>query len=113
MKSDSGSGGRTGKGSKDPTVEDDLRDEFIEWCHQFVNTFDGSDSWFDSSSSTLNEYWECRGNPQLSWKEGGYRMLIDILTVCISISRYLWHKVFARVRVRYLVGMVYVTVHTS
>ncbi|KAK7578114.1 hypothetical protein V9T40_010319 [Parthenolecanium corni] len=57
----------------------DVKKEFIDWCHQMMNSIDGSESWFDSSISTLDEYWECEGNQLIMWKTG-YKTLFSLLT---------------------------------
>lgn len=48
---------------------------------------DGSDTWFQSSASTLVEYWECEGNPAIAWKQNGSRQLFTLLTVNIYSYR--------------------------
>jgi hypothetical protein len=54
---------------------------FLDWFHKLENSFNGADSWFDTSGVGLTEYWECEGNLLLSWKSGGYQQVLDLLMV--------------------------------
>ncbi|XP_026276870.1 spermine oxidase [Frankliniella occidentalis] len=56
-----------------------LTHEFLEWFHQFENSIDGSDSWFETSGSGHTQYVECEGDPVLVWKQGGYSKVLDLL----------------------------------
>lgn len=62
-------------------VSSEIKDEFIHWCHQYLNSYDGTDSWFDSSALTLSEFYPCDGYLNVSWKKQGYRTLFSILMV--------------------------------
>lgn len=68
----------------DEELPSQLREEFVEWFHQFINSIDASDNWFDSSSSTLTEYKECDGNHLVSWRNAGYSTILRVLLVRIS-----------------------------
>lgn len=56
-----------------------IQKEFIDWCHKYIRSFDGSDSWFESSISTLEEYWTCEGYQWISWKGDGFQSIFTIL----------------------------------
>ncbi|XKL59615.1 hypothetical protein PGB90_000631 [Kerria lacca] len=60
-------------------ISSDLQKEFLEWCHQFINSYDGTDSWFNSASSSFHEFWECAGNQYIVWEKGGYRTILSIM----------------------------------
>lgn len=62
-------------------ISSDLQKEFLEWCHQFINSYDGTDSWFNSASSSFHEFWECAGNQYIVWEKGGYRTILSIMMV--------------------------------
>lgn len=62
-------------------IPDKLRSKFFEWFHQFSNSIDGCDTWFDNSMSNFVEYHECPGNGATAWKQGGYANILKILLV--------------------------------
>jgi len=67
-------------------IPDDLKSEFIEFCHQFVNSYVASDTWFSSSNDTWTDFKVCEGNATIAWKnEVGFRALFDILMVPTGI----------------------------
>lgn len=77
---------------KDENVDipDDIKSEFIEFCHQSINSYDGSETWFNTSVSTFKEYKMCEGNPTIMWKKVGFKTLFDILMV---IGRRILHYI--------------------
>ncbi|KAG8237515.1 hypothetical protein J437_LFUL017565 [Ladona fulva] len=61
------------------TVDRKLASSLLEWYHKFENSIDASESWFETSGKGHLEYWECEGNPLLSWKNGGYSNVFNLL----------------------------------
>lgn len=55
--------------------------QFINWCHHFQNSYNGSDSWFEASAINIDTYKTCRGYPAISWKSKGFTTIIDLLQV--------------------------------
>jgi len=51
----------------------------LEFLHRFQNSIDGADSWFDTSAKGSAEYFECEGNPLVTWKSGGYCNILELL----------------------------------
>ncbi|KAG7190623.1 hypothetical protein KM043_006707 [Ampulex compressa] len=54
---------------------------------KFDNTIQCSDSWFDVSAKGLAEYWQCKGDSVLNWKDKGYKTFFDILSRKIPDSK--------------------------
>lgn len=65
--------------SKMPDLPVDVRNGFLEWLHQFHNSIDGSDSWYQTSVTTLKEYHECEGNSLIKWNKGGYKNVFKLI----------------------------------
>ncbi|XP_026283712.1 spermine oxidase-like [Frankliniella occidentalis] len=57
----------------------DLCWSFLDWFHRFENASDGSDSWFETSLLGNSEYRECEGDLTLSWKNVGFKRILDIM----------------------------------
>lgn len=55
--------------------------QFINWCHHFQNSYNGSDNWFESSAINIDTYKTCPGYPAISWKSKGFTTVIDLLQV--------------------------------
>jgi len=55
--------------------------QFVNWCHHFQNSYNGSDSWFETSAINIDTYKSCPGYPAISWKSKGYSTIIDLLQV--------------------------------
>lgn len=55
--------------------------QFINWCHHYQNSYNGSDSWFEASAINIDTYKSCPGYPAISWKSKGYSTVIDLLLV--------------------------------
>lgn len=69
-------------------IENDLIDtpelplkQFINWCHHYQNSYNGSDSLFEASAINIDTYKSCPGYPAISWKSKGYSTIIDLLQV--------------------------------
>ena len=69
-----------------PLVSKNRAEEFINYMHNYHNSIECSDSWFDVSATRLKEYWSCEGDALLNWKTNGYSKVFDLLTVCIINS---------------------------
>lgn len=67
--------------SKMNAISSEIKNEFIQWWHQYMNSYDGTDSWFDSSILSLSEYCNCEGDSAIAWKKPGYRTLFSVLMV--------------------------------
>lgn len=59
----------------------ELRRQAYDWIHRMENTFEASESWFETSCSSLPQYWVCDGNQLLNWKDRGYVTVFDLLQV--------------------------------
>lgn len=46
-----------------------------------MNSYNGSDSWFEASAINIDTYKTCPGYPAISWKSKGYSTVIDLLQV--------------------------------
>jgi len=62
-------------------VPDDLKTEFVELCHQIINSYDASDTWFNTSITNFEEFVWCGGNQGVMWNGTGYRAVFNILMV--------------------------------
>lgn len=55
--------------------------QFVDWCHHFQNSYNGSDSWFEASAINIDTYKPCPGYTSISWKSKGYSTVFDLLQV--------------------------------
>ena len=72
---------------KDALKTDEFKDVKPEWVHEFfdtfhktINTLDGADSWYETSSSD-HDYEVCEGDFELNWKDKGYVTIFELLQV--------------------------------
>lgn len=59
--------------------------QFVNWCHHFQNSYNGSDSWFETSAINIDTYKSCPGYPAINWKSKGFSTIIDLLQVGMEI----------------------------
>ena len=62
-------------------IDADTANQLLEYFHKYENSIESSDTWFETSGNGYLHYWECEGNPLLTWKEKGYRTVLDFLMV--------------------------------
>lgn len=55
--------------------------QFVNWVHHYMNSYNGSDSWFEASAINIDNFKNCPGYPAISWKTKGYSTVIDLLQV--------------------------------
>lgn len=67
---------------KDITPE--LKRQAYDWIHRMQNSYEGSESWFETSCSSLPEYQVCDGNQLNNWKDKGYVTVFDLLQVSFT-----------------------------
>lgn len=65
------------------TVDDNILRMCLEWFERFQNSYDGSDSWSQTSARGTLQYHDCEGYSLIRWKEGGYANIFDILMVSL------------------------------
>lgn len=53
--------------------------QFLNFFHKYENSYEASDSWFDSSAVGYTQYWDCAGDLLLNWRDRGYQMVFDLL----------------------------------
>ncbi|XP_055380939.1 spermine oxidase-like isoform X2 [Condylostylus longicornis] len=53
--------------------------EFFEFYKKFECSVDAADYLEDISGKGYNDYWECKGDPVLNWKDKGYVSFLQIL----------------------------------
>lgn len=58
-----------------------LAKQFIEFFHKFENSYEASESWYETSAKSLPQYWRCEGDQLLNWKDKGYKTVFDLLQV--------------------------------
>lgn len=55
--------------------------KLLDWFGRFQSLIDGSPSWYDVSAKTRDQYWECPGNPVVSWEKNGFQTVVKHLVV--------------------------------
>lgn len=66
-----------------------LQRETFDWFHQFRNMYVASDSWFSVSCANYLEYWDCKGDLLLNWKDKGYCNVLNLLQVSAIFLNYI------------------------
>jgi hypothetical protein len=66
-------------------IENETAEEFLDYWEKQENIDDSSDSWFYTSASGYNQYWDCEGWENLNWKDKGYKTVFDYITVCVLL----------------------------
>lgn len=67
-------------------IDSELAAQFVEFWHKFENSFEASDTWYDTSCQSYPEYWICDGDHLLNWKDKGYRTVFELLQVTATHS---------------------------
>lgn len=67
-------------------ISDEVKHMTFELYHGFQNVLDASDDWYQTSCASSSEYWECKGNQMLTWKDKGYKTVLDLLQVVNQFS---------------------------
>lgn len=62
-------------------ISDEVKHMAFDTYEDLQNTLDATDDWFQTSCASNSEYWECDGNMGLTWKDKGYRTVLDLLQV--------------------------------
>ncbi|CAO1424857.1 unnamed protein product [Diamesa serratosioi] len=60
-------------------IDTDTANQLLEYFHKYENSIESSDTWFETSGNGYLHYYECEGNPLLTWKDKGYRTVLDFL----------------------------------
>lgn len=61
-------------------IDAEIIREAFDWFHAMCNSYDGSDSWYETSCKSLDEYEVCEG-ANWNWKDKGYVTVLDLLQV--------------------------------
>jgi hypothetical protein len=69
------------RGAKYRHISKESAEEFLDYWEKQKNINDASDSWFNTSASDFDNYWDCDGWENLNWKDKGYKTLFDYITV--------------------------------
>jgi hypothetical protein len=61
------------RGAKYRHISNESAEEFLDYWEKQKNINDASDSWFNTSASDFDNYWDCDGWENLNWKDKGYK----------------------------------------
>ena len=65
-------------------VDADIKTEFLDLGKKKEEGLDAADSIFEVASSKFDQFWVSEGDFELNWKDKGYNILFDLLTVSCS-----------------------------
>ncbi|XP_011497031.1 PREDICTED: spermine oxidase-like [Ceratosolen solmsi marchali] len=65
---------------KNSLITKEKAEQILNWMHNYHNSIECSDTWFDVSANRSNDYWICKGDPLINWKMNGYSKVFDLLT---------------------------------
>jgi hypothetical protein len=67
-----------------------IANQFLEYFHKFDNFTNASDSWDEveegTSTSGYLQYWECEGYELLNFKDHGFKIVFDFITVIFHLK---------------------------
>lgn len=62
-------------------VDRELKRQVFDFSHRRSNILDASDSWYELSYRSYDQYLESPGEQTLTWKDKGYKTVLDLLQV--------------------------------
>ncbi|XP_058791610.1 spermine oxidase isoform X3 [Phymastichus coffea] len=63
-----------------PLITKGKEEEILNFLHNYENSIECSDTWYNISAIRLKDYWQCKGDSLLNWKTNGYSKIFDLLT---------------------------------
>ena len=65
-------------------IDSEIQTEFLDHGRKHEEGINGVDSIFELSCSKYDQFWESECDFSLNWKDKGYNILLDLLTVSCS-----------------------------